>query len=242
MKQMKNFTLSLVAFLGLSFGAIAQLTYDQKSDTLILENGVENKAEITIYNNDAADYDISWTLISSTLKDNDGSGNFWLMQFCECNNCYTNDFNPLPTSGVCNMPMAGGTNLKWYLTVNPNGQAFADGEWIIEVNNTTLKQRDTLSYYVMNPNSTTNLTQEVGVTAYPNPAQDQLTIKYNAQAAMVSDVVVYNVVGAVVKTVSVSNQNGLVNVNTADLQNGLYIYELRSNNAAIATQKFNVLR
>lgn len=87
--NMRKFTLLLVVLLGVSTLASAQLTFSAMKDTLILENGVEQKAEITIYNNEAVDYTVSWSMISSTLMDNDGSGNHWVMQFCECNNCYT---------------------------------------------------------------------------------------------------------------------------------------------------------
>lgn len=238
---MKNFTLTLIAcvtFVATSFG---QLTYSAMSDTLVLEDGVEHKAEITIFNNDTVDYRVEWRTISKTLLDNDGSGGFWVMQFCDCNNCYGNDFAELPFSDSCNAPVAAGTSTMWYLTVDPAGESMFDAEFVVEVNNKDTREKDTITYVVLAPSSVVEIPNYGRISAYPNPVHNELNIQYALQNVASPEISVYNTVGALVQTVKVNGLQGNVTINTADLTSGMYIYVLKSNGEAIASEKFNVM-
>ncbi len=238
---MKKITSSIIGLLLVATSGFSQLTFDKKSDTCTLENGVEHKAEITIYNNSTTDYGITWRTISSTLLDNDGSGNHWSMQYCECNNCYTNEFNPLPTSGACADPMLAGTSQKWYLTVDPDGQALTDGEMLIEVTNTVTKTKDTLTYVVLSPNSISEVTNFGKISAFPNPANEELNIKYALSNVSNPEITIYNILGQSLQSVSVTQLNGTTTVNTGNLKDGMYFYVLKANGQRISSSRFNVV-
>ena len=238
---MKKLTLIIISQFALILTGVAQLSFSAKSDSCVLENGVDHKAKITIYNNTTTDYDVSWRTISSTLLDNDGSGNHWDMQFCECNNCYTNEFGGLPTSGICNDPMAANTSLEWYLTVDPAGNALVGGELVIEVTNNTTKQVDTLRYVVLSPNSIIDLKNYGKVSAFPNPVRNELNIQFALQNLTSPEITIYNTLGKVIKNIRITNLNGSERINTSDYESGIYFYTLRANGKFIVSEKFSVV-
>ena len=238
---MKKITSSILGLLLVATSGFSQLTFDKKSDTATLENGVEHKAEITIYNNSTTDYGITWRTISSTLMDNDGTGNHWSMQYCECNNCYTNEFNALPTSGACSDPMAAGTSQKWYLTVDPNGQPFANGEMLIEITNTVTKTKDTLTYVVESPTSISEITSFGNISAFPNPANEELNITYSLHDVKNPEITIYNILGQSLKTISIDSPQGSTTINTNTLNEGMYFYVLQANGQRLTSSRFNVV-
>jgi len=62
---------------------------------------------------------------------------------------------------------------------------------------------------------------------YPNPVSDIVNLKYNSQNTNPATVNIYNLVGALVKSETVSNNNYQLNV--SDISNGVYIIEIRGN-------------
>ncbi len=238
---MKKLTLFILCQFAIILTGFAQIEFSSKRDTCILENGVEHKAEITLYNNTSTDYGVSWRTISSTLLDNDSTGNHWNMQYCECNLCYANEFKALPTSGVCGNGMPAGTSKKWYLTVDPAGNALVNAEFVVEVTNTTTKERDTLTYVVLSPNSVIDLVNYGTVSAFPNPVKNELNIQYSLQNVTAPEIVIYNTVGTVVKNIKITDPQGTVIINTSNLQNGMYFYVLRASGKQLTSDKFNVV-
>jgi hypothetical protein len=65
---------------------------------------------------------------------------------------------------------------------------------------------------------------------YPNPAKDNLTIKYNAKEAINIDI--YNVLGSKIKSISHSGLES--NINISDLQNGIYFIRFKDGNQTIS--------
>ena len=82
-----------------------------------------------------------------------------------------------------------------------------------------------------------------GMKLYPNPAQNDLTIQFNSGTDGNVKMNVYNLTGQRV----ISNENSaatgtnIVDVNTSQLANGVYIFELE-NNGQIERQKFVITR
>ena len=225
-----------------SFG---QITIANDTVFLVMEDGVAHKASITISNNSGHDINLRWSLIESTLNDNDdGDGdnsNNWALQFCECNTCYSNDFGPLTNNAACSDPMLDGSSLDWYLTVNPNGQPMITGKWVIKVENLTDNITDTLVYTAYMPTAISKISYNAEVSNYPNPANNEMVVNYaltNVNAPVLS---VYNIVGSKVATYPLNGSNGRLNVNTADLVNGMYFYTIEEEGQRIYIQKFNVV-
>lgn len=253
----KQILLILVTIVG-AFTATSQVTFDKHTDTLIIEDGIAHKAEITLTNNSGHDIELKWKKIFSTLHDvvppATDNTNAWNLQFCECNTCYTNDFGALTTGGSCNSPLdtaTGSNSQKWYLTADQNGQTYGNAVWVIEVTNLTDNIKDTLSYYVMNPdssndphetpNSINDVTYNADVTSYPNPANNELIVDYtltNVQAPVLS---VYNLIGAKVASYTLNPVNGKLAINTSNLDNGMYFYTIEEQNQRVFIQKFNVV-
>lgn len=230
----------LFTIITLSFPVIAQLSYSSDTATVTMEPGVAHKAIITISNNSGHDINIRWSLISSTLKDYDPNANFWYLQFCECNNCYSNDFSTLPAQGVCNSPMSNGVSQDWYLTVDPKNGPLESGEWIIEVQNVTDGMVDTLVYLVMAPNSINDLDISAQVSSYPNPADEELIVNYSLQKFDKPVLNIYNIVGSLVMSVPVTSIQGTMMVNLRPLQNGIYFYTIEDNGNRLYIDKITV--
>ena len=242
---MKKIILSILAIFTLILPSFSQIDIDNDTVFLVMEDGVPHKAIITLSNNSGHDISLRWSLISSTLNDNDdGDGsnaNNWAMQYCECNTCYNNDFNALPTGAQCADLMLDGSSVQWYLTVDPNGQAMTTGQWIIKVDNITDNITDTLVYTAYMPTAVEKVSYNASVNNYPNPANNVMIVEYeltNVNAPVLS---VYNVVGSKVATYSLNGLNGRLNVNTSDLQNGMYFYTIEEEGQRVFIQKFNVV-
>ncbi|MGB0390079.1 MAG: T9SS type A sorting domain-containing protein [Salibacteraceae bacterium] len=231
---MKKLLLLSAVFI-MSLGATAQLSFDQDTASLTMEANVSHKAEILVSNTGNHKVKIRWSLISSTLNDD------WGLQFCECNNCYTNDFGPLPTSGACADSMDIGESLKWYLTVNPYNEPMEKGEWIIKVTNVTDNISDTLYYYAKNPLSVNNISANANVTSFPNPANDELVINYELTNVSKPQLTIYSIVGEEIATYQLNNIGGVLRLNTQELKNGMYFYSIKENNTRVFTQKFNIV-
>lgn len=75
---------------------------------------------------------------------------------------------------------------------------------------------------------------ETSVNVYPNPVKDVLTIA----ADNVKQVVMYNSLGQVVKTVKGDDSN--MNINVSDLQNGMYFVNIIDNAGNVTTNKVAV--
>jgi len=74
--------------------------------------------------------------------------------------------------------------------------------------------------------------------AYPNPATEYVSFDYKNVEDPDARIVVYNILGSVVKEIDLRNNNGTIeNINTSDLKDGIYFYSLVINNESKDTQK-----
>lgn len=85
----------------------------------------------------------------------------------------------------------------------------------------------------------TNDIEKTNINAkeYPNPTSDVLMISLN-ELPSDANLVVSNMVGAIVKRQSITNLT--TRLNTEDLSNGVYFYTIKSKNAVLVTRKFIV--
>ena len=74
---------------------------------------------------------------------------------------------------------------------------------------------------------------------YPNPAKDQLTVTSNNTIHSIKSIVIYDVLGKVVLTKQVSNTEAQT-VNIAELNAGVYMIEITSNNNVKVMKKLMV--
>lgn len=76
--------------------------------------------------------------------------------------------------------------------------------------------------------------------AVPNPADDKTTIATNLSIVKDARIVISNVLGSVVKNITVTDRQASVNVNTEDLKDGVYYYTLYNDGKSIGSKKLIV--
>lgn len=78
--------------------------------------------------------------------------------------------------------------------------------------------------------------------AYPNPAAAYTRFDYNLPLGMVSELRILNLLGSEIRKLPLEGGSGSVQVNLADLTEGVYFYALLVGGEAIATRKLIVRR
>ena len=81
--------------------------------------------------------------------------------------------------------------------------------------------------------------QEVNATAFPNPVSNSvLSINYSVKEPYNNGkILVYNMLGKEVKTIEISEKQGLAKINVADLNAGIYFYSIVLDNKTMTTKK-----
>jgi hypothetical protein len=92
----------------------------------------------------------------------------------------------------------------------------------------------TLDGNSINNNSTlvglADLSLENGITMYPNPAQNNVTIK-NSNNVKFDQLTIYDVYGRLINTIDLRDMQQEKIINVSDLTPGIYMLQLQSNGA-----------
>lgn len=76
---------------------------------------------------------------------------------------------------------------------------------------------------------------------YPNPAVDHTTFNYSfAQNTTNAKFILYDLLGSKVKETEITDLNGMLTVNTSNLNGGIYFYSFYADNKMILTRKLVV--
>ena len=73
--------------------------------------------------------------------------------------------------------------------------------------------------------------------AYPNPANSFASFDYDLKGVSDARLLMYNILGSIVKEINITNNFGTVKVNTSDLDEGIYFYSLLVENESLKTHK-----
>lgn len=234
--------LSILLFVAITVTGFSQMTYSTDSAYVQMTPGTVQTCEIYLTNSGNHDVMLSWRMINSTLKDFGNADGAWTLGYCDCVQCYNNDFAELIKKDTCPNPLGPGETTHWYITVDPGTVAMTNAEWIVEVNNMTDGVLDTISYFLLDhPNSVNKINYSANVKNYPNPANTEMVIDYALTDVNSPVLSLYNIVGSKVATYSLNSQNGRFNLNTSNLENGMYFYTIEEQGQSIFIQKFNVL-
>jgi hypothetical protein len=91
------------------------------------------------------------------------------------------------------------------------------------------------------PASINNFNKSINnLSNYPNPASDYTIIDYSVTSTQATQLVVKNLLGAVIYSTDLSSSNGKVYINTSDFVDGVYFYSVLNNNTPISTKKLIV--
>ncbi len=234
--------LLLILTLFISFSGMSQLSFDTDSAYVTMEPGTEKYCKIYLTNEGTTPAMLEWRLLSSTMKDFGNPDGTWRLGFCDCRQCYSNDFSEVIDTNTCLTPLDTGATKDWYMLVDPGSVSMRNAEWIIEVHNVTEGTYDTLSYFFLpEPSSINKVTVNADVSSYPNPAKDEFIVDYQLTNISTPVLVIYNLVGGRVATYPLNSRTGVQKVNTSEMDNGLYFYTIEENGQRYFTQRFNVI-
>ena len=81
-------------------------------------------------------------------------------------------------------------------------------------------------------------TNSLNTFVYPNPTRDIVNI--NADASGIAELTISDITGKTVRQGQITLNNGKSTVNVSDLENGLYIFNVRLESGE--TSKFNIIK
>lgn len=221
MKQFSAFLFALICASGLSAQSLTLSQY-----TLDMEIGdVLDYEELFITNTGDADIELGVALDVDCYEDGDGLK----MQICIGPQC----FEPVNTDSEWE-----GTETSPLLTITPGEVSGALS--IHQFFTGTAGSQWTITFYDRNnPGDMVDLVVNIGVcannisevpalsasAAYPNPASASVNIDFDVTTSPAL-LQVFDLVGNVVKVITLENAQGTAKVDVSDLNNGVYFYSL----------------
>jgi len=173
-----------------------------------LLNNVSYKAQSAYFSVPAANYVLDVT---------DSSGTTVVARFAAPLSAFTDSSAVVLASG--------------FLTPSANNNGPAFGLWVALPSGGALIP-------LSNVTGIQNISSEIGLKYYPNPASGVLTVSYEATSA--PDIKVMDLSGQVLKTIPAAGQHS-VNINVSDLSEGVYILHVATA-AGAANEKFTVIK
>jgi hypothetical protein len=97
-------------------------------------------------------------------------------------------------------------------------------------------------HYYGSPTGINEVTGENKLSAaYPNPANASANLSYSLKSNVTEGkIVIYNMLGENVRTVSLDDHQGTVKMHTSEMSNGVYFYSLIADDKVISTRKIVV--
>ena len=128
------------------------------------------------------------------------------------------------------LPATINTNEEFTFNIAPNAAA---AKSLAETTVMVESDGGTVLFYVKVDGELLQVTEISAIAKiYPNPASNQVNIE---AANAIESVEVYNMMGALVQTVSVNGK--LVNISTADLSDGVYFFSIRQSDGSVCNQR-----
>lgn len=235
-------------------GAVGLLTVGSVMGQTLVASDVDNivygepaasylQANATITNTGSTDIDVL-VKFEEVMAGPVGSGHYFCWAVCYNEGSITQGF-VTPAQHYVTVP-AGSSSTNFYSDYVPHGT----------VGIATYRYT---FYDSSNPSDETSIditfnTQNVGVEelragtngvsdSYPNPARSVAKVNYSlAQGWRNAEVKVYSMLGSLVKTVALTEDQGTLKLNVASLPAGMYFYTLEVNDQTVATKKMMVTK
>ena len=95
-----------------------------------------------------------------------------------------------------------------------------------------------VNYDASDPNSVQEIDLQFTLSkAYPNPANNFVSVDYDLRDVQNARIAFYNLLGSKVNEIELTESFGTLTINTSDFIEGIYFYSLLINNEASQTQK-----
>jgi len=208
----------------------------ENNDVISINGSVEDEnltSHVKITNNAETDISVKVRRIETNMPAGSSSYFTWLEQ-------YANEVSVSP-DGEQMSP--GGMSTSFSGDYQPNNVA---GE--ASISYVFFDENDLSNFSTIN---VTYIASTVGIeennfdnvylsNAYPNPANTVVTLDYDLKSVNGAKLVVYDLLGSVVKNVEVNDAIGKLKINVSDLDEGVYFYSLLVKNENVTTQKLVV--
>jgi hypothetical protein len=169
----------------------------------------------------------------------DGSVN----SFCLGESCYSGDESDIVSiAGGQTLSHDNGAPYYFYASYTP----FGNGTSVIKyrvINTRNFSDQTTFTaIYTFGTGISQTKTEVTSFNAYPNPAETQVTIKYNLKGNSVGqmNLIIKNIMGQTILTKPVSGKSNAIAVDVSNLPAGLYLYSLEADCAILITKKLYV--
>lgn len=95
--------------------------------------------------------------------------------------------------------------------------------------------------YIIDRNSINTLAKNnVSIDLYPNPVRNVVTVDYSLSGGMQNKIEIRNMLGSVVKEISIADNQGTQRINVSDMPNGVYLCSVVCNGKVYKTKKMVV--
>jgi len=234
---MRKLYLLLIVFVGL-LGMESRAQFNFTQDTMEIK--LFETHLIYGYTFLSSDYGfeagMSWRQLQNTLN------NDWYLEFCECSNCYTNEFGVMEDSITCQVP-ANIASQEWKFGIEIGSEAPSQGIFQIEVTDINSGDRDTLTWVVSSALSVHELSNNGNISLYPNPVSKRsgnLTLEYNVPGTQFLSYDIYSILGELVLSGTEQGDNGRIALETNQLAPGMYVYRIDTGSDKPVVGKFKV--
>jgi Secretion system C-terminal sorting domain len=175
---------------------------------------------------------------------------------------YNQNFPSLQAGETVDIPLRVNVGISGEYTIDLTGfeSVFTNENVVLEDlsnGNLTYVDNNTISYtfnidntvedprFVLHITSTPlsvneSLKEDNNVKVYPNPATDNVTFIFKENTTQNSTILITNQLGAIVKNIPVNQGTNNINLNVNDLSQGLYNYQIVSENEIISNGKIVV--
>ncbi len=222
---MKKYLL-LLAFACSATLTMAQTIQAMPNPVTLFEPGYlgpdDRAGHATMENTATVEKTFTWT---RNIICNEGE---YSIQYCDDNGCYF----PSVETGEITLPAGGTSTMDLHIISGGNGAAIVEItlEDVSDATNTVTVVYEYNSCAV----SSEDIAAAAAISLFPNPASDQFALTENT---VVENVVVYNILGSVVKRFTASS-NGTYDI--AELNAGIYMVQLLGeDDELLRTMKMN---
>ncbi len=198
-------------------------------NTTILNNGnIITSGVVSTFYIPSKPWEISWILCVDSL-----GNQLWYKEYALLNG--ENSFNDLydvretPDNGLIGVGMVSpaapdtGTVDIWVMKMDSMGCLVAGCDTTVDVEE--------------------NFVNEVsGFVIYPNPAQNNFTVKLDTEAEKSMQFAIFNILGTKAKETEIPPGSQFVNIHTANLPNGVYLAVLSVKGVPVGSRKFLIKR
>ena len=158
--------------------------------------------------------------------------------------CWTSCYDPSTNVSPFGIAVPAGATDTNFVTHYTHGEEF-DGTSTYKFVFFDQNNPNDSAFFTVNFNITVGINEAkanaVLSAAYPNPSANFYSIKYDLnEYVQTAKLVMFDMLGKVVKDVAVNDKQGVLKVNVEDLNAGVYFYSFVVNNKAISTKKIVV--